>query len=163
MEQKEIKITVPEGYEIDKENSTFERIKFKKKALTYDDVAKALFDGNGVNYITKFGDIEFAAECESNHLSDPNNATTPEQLGRLLALNKLMNVATYLNTEVLDWNDENNLKVAIGYSHINKQLCTYATSSMQCSHVYFNSKELALQAIDILGERVFKTALGVFE
>lgn len=33
MEQKEIKITVPEGYEIDKENSTFECIKFKKKAL----------------------------------------------------------------------------------------------------------------------------------
>lgn len=29
--EQEIKITVPEGYEIDKENSTFECIKFKKK------------------------------------------------------------------------------------------------------------------------------------
>lgn len=28
---KEINITVPEGYEIDKENSTFECIKFKKR------------------------------------------------------------------------------------------------------------------------------------
>lgn len=28
---KEIKIDIPEGYEIDKENSTFECIKFKKK------------------------------------------------------------------------------------------------------------------------------------
>ena len=32
METKEIKINVPEGYEIDKENSTFECVKFKKKA-----------------------------------------------------------------------------------------------------------------------------------
>ncbi len=34
METKEIKINVPEGYEIDKENSTFECIKFKKKEVT---------------------------------------------------------------------------------------------------------------------------------
>ena len=33
METKEIKINVPEGYEIDEENSTFECIKFKKKIL----------------------------------------------------------------------------------------------------------------------------------
>lgn len=31
MENKEIKITPPQGYEVDKENSTFECIKFKKK------------------------------------------------------------------------------------------------------------------------------------
>ena len=31
METKEIKINIPKGYEIDKENSTFECIKFKSK------------------------------------------------------------------------------------------------------------------------------------
>lgn len=31
METKELKITIPEGYEIDKDNSTFEKIAFKKK------------------------------------------------------------------------------------------------------------------------------------
>ena len=30
MKNKELKIQVPEGYEIDKENSTFEKIVFKK-------------------------------------------------------------------------------------------------------------------------------------
>lgn len=37
MEAKELKIQAPEGYEIDKENSTFECIKFKpiKKGITY--------------------------------------------------------------------------------------------------------------------------------
>lgn len=32
METKEVKIQIPKGYEIDKENSTFEHIKFKKKS-----------------------------------------------------------------------------------------------------------------------------------
>ena len=37
MDTKELKIQVPEGYEIDKESSTFECIKFKpKKDITYD-------------------------------------------------------------------------------------------------------------------------------
>lgn len=161
MTNKEIKITVPEGYEIDKENSTFECIKFKKKVLTYDDIARTLFDGKTVHFITRFGDIECTGECEYNHLSDPNNASSAYQLAQILALNKLMNVATYLNTEVLDWSDGDKPKVAIGYSHINKKLCPYATSSMQCSHVYFNSKELALRAIEILGEDTIKCALGV--
>ena len=31
METKELQIQIPEGYEIDKENSTFEKIVFKKK------------------------------------------------------------------------------------------------------------------------------------
>ena len=37
METKELKIQAPEGYEIDRENSTFEYIKFKliKKDITY--------------------------------------------------------------------------------------------------------------------------------
>lgn len=45
METKEIKIQVPDGYEIDKENSTFECIKLKpiNKFLTYEDVAKKMF------------------------------------------------------------------------------------------------------------------------
>jgi len=34
METKEIKIQVPEGYEVDKEKSTFEKIIFKKKSQT---------------------------------------------------------------------------------------------------------------------------------
>ena len=40
METKEVKIQAPEGYEIDKENSTFECIKFKpiKRYITYEDV-----------------------------------------------------------------------------------------------------------------------------
>lgn len=38
MKTKELKVQVPEGYEIDKENSTFECIKFKKKSVTIMDI-----------------------------------------------------------------------------------------------------------------------------
>ncbi len=46
-ETKEIKINIPEGYEIDKEHSTFECIKFKKKA-------KKINVWKDITYVTGF-------------------------------------------------------------------------------------------------------------
>ena len=40
--EKEIKITIPEGYEIDKENSTFECIKLKKKTERWINKTKSI-------------------------------------------------------------------------------------------------------------------------
>nr|DAP38037.1 MAG TPA: REGULATORY PROTEIN E2/DNA Complex-18, E2, DNA-binding domain, E2-DNA.4A [Crassvirales sp.] len=42
METKEVKITIPEGYEIDEQNSTFECIKFKKihQINTWEDIPR---------------------------------------------------------------------------------------------------------------------------
>ena len=96
METKEIKINVPEGYEIDKENSTFECIKFKliKKELTYEDVAEGLFDG-AVFYINNHSKVlSLSGHYEKN---EKNNATSKNQLERLLALNQLFNIAEYYN------------------------------------------------------------------
>ena len=96
METKEIKIDVPKGYEIDRENSTLECIKFKptKKELTYKDVAEELFDDTCF-YITKHGDISFTKGLYTKE--DKNNATNKKQLERLLALNQLLNIAEYYN------------------------------------------------------------------
>ncbi len=97
METKEFKIQVPEGYEIDTENSTFECIKFKpiKKEITYEDIADSLFCNNYL-YISNYGEIEFSEDCgsESYHKS---NANDKKQLERLLALNQLLNIAEYYN------------------------------------------------------------------
>lgn len=49
-EIKEIKINIPEGYKIDKEHSTFECIKFKKKQIN---IWKDLKNITGV-YISTF-------------------------------------------------------------------------------------------------------------
>ena len=96
METKEIKIKVPEGYEIDKENSTFECIKFKpiEKELTYKDVAEELFSKNLFTSDIK-GKIFWISSSGSK--LDKNNITNRKQLERLFALNQLLNIAEYYN------------------------------------------------------------------
>ena len=96
METKEIKINVPEGYKIDKENSTFECIKFKpiKKELTYEDVAEELFSKNMFTSDIK-GKIFWISS--SGAKLDKNNTTNRKQLERLFALNQLLNIAEYYN------------------------------------------------------------------
>lgn len=97
METKEIKIKVPEGYEIDEENSTYECIKFKpiKKNITYEDVCNKLFERNSGYSINRYGKIDNF--CLASHKFDANNAYNSEQLKRLLALNQLLNIAEYYN------------------------------------------------------------------
>lgn len=99
METKEVKINIPEGYEIDKENSTFECIKFKSKKdisnLTYEDVCKRIFPNSEGCYIDIDGKI--VNDCIEAYITDPNNAPNKKQLERLLALNQLMNIAYYYN------------------------------------------------------------------
>lgn len=99
METKEIKINIPKGYEIDKENSTFECIKFKPKKdisnLTYKDVCKRIFPNGEGCYIDIDGKI--INDCIEAYITDPNNAPNKKQLERLLALNQLMNIAYYYN------------------------------------------------------------------
>ena len=96
METKEIKINVPEGYEIDKENSTFECIKLKpiEKELTYKDVAEELFSKNLFTSDIKGRIFEISSYGSK---IDINNATNKKQLERLFALNLLLNIAEYYN------------------------------------------------------------------
>lgn len=100
METKEFKVQIPEGYEIDKENSTFECIKFKpiKKDITYDDICNTLFaEKQWRFYTTTDGDI-IANTINSSVISKKNNPTNKRQLERVLALNQFLNIATYYNS-----------------------------------------------------------------
>lgn len=98
METKELKIQVPEGYEIDNEKSTLEYIKFKpiKKDITYNDVGNRLFNNNKkcYYYIDACGDVQWN---QTTNIEDANNATNEKQLKRILALNQLLNIAEYYN------------------------------------------------------------------
>lgn len=98
MKTKELKIQAPKGYEIDKENSTFECIKFKpmKKNITYKEVCDNLFSKNKCGFfITDSGGID--SGIIDYFEVDKNNATNRKQLERLLALNQLLNIAEYYN------------------------------------------------------------------
>ena len=97
METKEIKIDIPKGYEIDKENSTFECIKFKpiKKYITYKDVCDNIFAKNYGYYISPSGNIYGTSLKKFAY--DADNAPNKKQIEKLLALNQLMNIAYYYN------------------------------------------------------------------
>ena len=100
MEAKELKIQVPEGYEIDKENSTFECIKFKsiiKKNITYEEICEYLFKDKHSFYISDRGEVNNCTSICS--AIDKNNATNKKQLERILALNQLLNIAEYYNSK----------------------------------------------------------------
>lgn len=100
METKEFKVQIPEGYEIDRENSTFECIKFKslKRNITYNDICNTLFaEKQWCFYTTIDGGIG-ANTIDSSVISEKNNSTNKVQLERVLALNQLLNIATYYNS-----------------------------------------------------------------
>ena len=144
--EKTIEFTIPEGYVLDKDNSTENVIRFKpiKKKVTYADIIKELCSGN-CYYIN-------------------NNPTSWRQLQQLLALNKLMNVAKYLNGDwEPDWDNSSETKWCLLFDHCKHKI---AVSNWTMSHygcVYFKLSELARKAIEILGEEEVKKALGIFE
>lgn len=149
METKEVKIEVPKGYEIDKENSTFERIKFKpiKKAMTYNDVARELFKGEN-RYITTFSCLKSWKDV---------TCTSSKQVEKLIAINKLMNVAKYLNLG-------NEPKGGVRYYFYLRYGVLNSTFTdkdvVDFGVVYFNNKEDLEKAEQILGEQTIKTALS---
>lgn len=146
METKEVKIEVPKGYEIDKENSTFECIKFKpiKKSMTYDDVINELFKGND-KYIYSF---------IYNNVGSDVACTSSKQVEKILAINKLVNVAKYLKNKN---KGDKNYFIYIGE---NGELdFAWGDSSVE-RMIYFDCRDSAIEAIEILGEQTIKTALS---
>lgn len=154
---KTLNINCPEGYTIDQDKSDLVKgiVHFKKckKIETYEEVAKILLK-HKYYYICNTGIINNISGnlLEYHH---PNNSTTRGQLESILALNKLCNVAKYLNNGWLPSFD----KVKY-YIIANKDILMISPyNNIMGSHVYFKSEKLAQQAIDILGEDVIKQAL----
>ena len=146
MERKEVKIQAPEGYEIDKENSTFECIKFKpiKRYITYEDICNSILESG--YYINSYGEIVGSIIHAVNLRTGKNNATNTKQLERILALNQLLNIVEYYNT-LHNINISNN---TILYDYVNQ---TYVTATVSTTYsrsieVIFNRKEDAQEVID---------------
>lgn len=163
METKEVKIQVPEGYEIDKENSTFDCIKFKpiKKVLTYDDVAEELFCHNS-HYYEHEGNIYKCSSCLEYASKQNIRCTSAKQAEKLIAINKLMNVAKYLNGEWRpNWDKgcDTELKYFITKTNIDELTICHVQWTNDIN-IFFKSYKLAQQAIEILGEGTIKLALS---
>lgn len=166
METKELKIEAPEGYEVDWDNSSNNVIRFKpiKKKITYQDVKEKLFpESKASYYFGKEGGIiqTFSIKYSSRELL---LSTSQQQLQQIRALNKLMNVAKYLNGDWKpDFTNRGYYKYYISYDSSLKKLAVWFKNYINDGSVYFKSEELAHQAIEILGENEIKKALGIFE
>lgn len=121
MENNQLTIDIPEGMEIDIENSDLAKgiVKFKKKYITYDDILQEC--------PTNFGGLRVRNHC----------------INKILAISKLMNIAKYYNGEP-DWNNQDEYfiicnrgtyKVDHGWTSI-------------CSNIYFKNKKDAQVVID---------------
>ena len=146
MDTKELKIQVPEGYEIDKENSTLECIKFKpiKKYITYKDICNTLLIKKLGFFISTSGDIE--EEMFDYYVArEKNNATNRKQLEKVLALNQLFNIATYYNSRVKESDD----LYTINYNKFNNSYCVSTrTCYITGMTALFARKEDAQKVID---------------
>ena len=151
METKELKIQVPEGYEIDKDNSTFECIKLRPiKNITYEYVCNRIFNicnGDTGYYIDNTGNIKKASGFSNEARNDKNNATNKKQLEKILALNQLLNIAEYYNRNTA----ELNVRYRICYDSTNYyyKVVPYASYNFTYSlEARFNNEEDALSVID---------------
>ena len=104
METKEIKIEVPQGYEIDRQKSTFEKIIFKKipdNPKTWEEYCE-LTKGSYSNYASTTNMV-----YEDRHTGAYNEFTTKERAEQFVALGKLLQLRDY-------WVKGSKFKYAVG-------------------------------------------------
>lgn len=148
MKTKEVKIQIPEGYEIDKEKSTFECIKFqriKDVYITYENVCNELFKNELGYFINECGEIKCDCIVGSNKF-DKTNAINRKQLKRLLALNQLLNIAEYYNK----LHTMTSTVCTIMYNKIDKiyYINTSSVTYLYGINVFFNRREDAQAVIN---------------
>jgi len=113
METKEVKITIPEGYEIDKENSTFECIKFKKihQINTWEGIPRV--NGCYINNSHIYTGYEGKPYEENKDVY-----LTDKYAKSALALAQISQLMPYYGGEITneEWNNKNTKRYGIGVS-----------------------------------------------
>lgn len=123
----QLTIDIPEGMEIDLENSDLAKgiVKFKKKDITYDDILQS--------YATDFGGIRVPNHC----------------IDKVLAISKLANIAKYYNKNWRpSWISPGQLKYYIYYSNENNKYQIGATTRCDYGAIYFRLRDYIQAVID---------------
>ena len=120
----------------------------QEKPITYDDVLKELYLGKTAYWVYDKS-IESGKQSSYN-FEDAVNCTSVAQAKRMVAFNKLQNIAKYLNGNWkpdFDGNHENWSITKTGDDF----LAMY-TRNVNKANVYFKSKDLTFEAIRLMGE-----------
>ena len=102
MEEKKLKINIPEGYEIDKEKSTFEEIVFKKVEDPFSKLPKTWEEYYKLTkgYTSYYGDPRQTDISKTIYDGFYNEFFTKERVKQYVALGKLLQLRDYW---VDDW------------------------------------------------------------
>ena len=125
----QLTIDIPEGMEIDLENSNLAKgiVKFKKKDITYENVEDAL---------------KLGKNCKSIIINESNAS-------KLVALSKLMNIAKYYNGDWKpDWNNKYELKYCISFTTITNSYNIASRAQTYLNAIHFKNQEDAQAVID---------------
>ena len=161
MKENELTIEIPDGKIVDWDESKKQnKIVLKDKQLTYSDVCRKLFLGYGWFFTDAEGGIHHTLGGDA--YSCANNSATKHQLECILAKNKLANVAKYLNGEWKPWHDKSITSIVVlmeTKTGVSPYEIINGSCASDCGSIWFKSKDLARQAIEILGEETVKLAL----
>ena len=119
------------------------------KPITYDDICKDLFYNKYAYYLDESNNVSSWVMTSSNY-NDFDNCTSIAQAKRMIAFNKLQNIAKYLNG---NWKPDfdgyhknwNIIKTSNTFIAMN-------TTALNKASVYFKSEDLVLEAIRLMGE-----------
>lgn len=117
--------------------------------ITYDDILKGFYLDKTSYWACDEDDIKEGKQGLANY-KDSVNCTTPSQVKRCIAFNKLQNIAKYLNKgwkPKFDYDNENWAIVKDGESFTSRY-----NRYTNDGNVYFKSKELTNEAIRLMGE-----------
>ena len=122
--------------------------KEEEKPITYDDICKKLFCNNKIYWAYKDG-VDSDMASPSNY-KDVDNCTSEAQVKRLIAFNKLQNIAKYLND---GWKPDFSIPARKWY--IREEFGNFEPAfsvTENGSKVYFKNADLADEAIRLMGE-----------
>lgn len=140
---KSVKIEVPQGYEIDKEKSTFENIVFKEVKIELPKTWKELevIKGWWVNTESKVLDA-YTGLYDVNK----NVFATKEQAQASIALAQLSQLReVYRNGWVPNWSDNNELKYCIYFVEDKTDIVTYCETNQFLSFQDVETRDLFLE------------------
>ena len=118
------------------------------KPITYDDICKDLFYNKDAYYLDESNKVSSWVMTSSNY-NDFDNCTSIAQAKRMIAFNKLQNIAKYLNG---DWKP--NFKEGSNNWYIYKDILYGVTFNHTTNQgiVYFKNADLAYEAIRLMGK-----------
>lgn len=137
--------------------------------LTYEDVARELFENKEFFIYDSENNVIVP---ELRPLNKPINCTSRKQAEKLLAINKLLNVAKFLNKNadgtdwVPDWEkvyEEVEKIYGIGidpFAYYEVKVFQVNPERIITEIVYFRTETIAKQCVEILGEETIIIALG---